>query len=403
MERSGCAGQAEYRFVRYVRSVQVLPPHPLARFRPWWLACAACVLLGVLALPSLTKGLLARDILLGLARGDESPAKAHTDSSRHVLEWDVGLPLSGQSSRGRFYAADDSLDGPQLIVAHGVHHLGIDEPRLVKFSRELAKVGIVVFTPEIADLTEYRITERSIAQLTDAAHYIIGLAPPGREDRVGLIGFSFAGGLSLLAARDRELSEHLRFVASIGGHHDLSRVLRFFMDNEIETPTGTEALRSHEYGLVVLTYECLHDLLPKSDIPLASRVVQAWLQEDRPRALSLMAEASSPESEELFSWLEQGELKRLEPRLRRVLERRQAHLDRLSPSGKLAALGTPAYLLHGSGDTVIPPSETAWADLELAHQEHAALVTPLVRHVALNGDNDWIEQLRLVSFMARLL
>ncbi|HEY0468768.1 MAG TPA: hypothetical protein VGC79_31455 [Polyangiaceae bacterium] len=47
-------------------------------------------------------------------------------------------------------------------------------------------------------------------------------------------------------------AEHLSFVTSVGGHHDLRHVLRFLIHNEIETPSGIAHSQAHEYGLVVL-------------------------------------------------------------------------------------------------------------------------------------------------------
>ncbi len=392
-------------FVRRLRRRGFATWPPLCSSWPRrWLGLGVA-LVGVFSLaPWAERGWLAREVLLGLARAPEaSDAAPPAENGSEVRVWDVQVPLDGLAARGRFYARGNALEGERVILVHGVHHLGIDEPRLVKFARELAKAGRVVFTPEIEDLTRYHITERSVAQLTDAGRYLVQMAPDPEKSRVGLIGFSFAGGLSLVAGGSPELSEHLSFVASIGGHHDLSRVLRFFMDQRIETPSGLKQLRSHEYGLVVLTYECLPDLLPPEDVPLASSVLRAWLMEDRATALALMADVSSEQAERLFALLERGELSQLRPQLRRALDARQRHLERLSPSGKLSALRAPAYLLHGSDDTVIPPSETAWADIELARQEHSALVSPLLRHVALKDGHDWVEQLRLLSFVAHLL
>jgi predicted esterase len=63
----------------------------------------------------------------------------------------------------------------------------------------------------------------------------------------------------------------------------------------------------------------------------------------------------------------------------------------------------PIYLLHGSQDSVIPPSETDAANLELADADHQALVSPLLQHVEVSKKASLGDELALVSFMAKLL
>jgi hypothetical protein len=52
---------------------------------------------------------------------------------------------------------------------------------------------------------------------------------------------------------------------------------------------------------------------------------------------------------------------------------------------------------------VIPPSETAFAALELSSQPHEALVSPLLEHVSVAGAAGLGEKLALVRFMANML
>jgi hypothetical protein len=61
------------------------------------------------------------------------------------------------------------------------------------------------------------------------------------------------------------------------------------------------------------------------------------------------------------------------------------------------------YLLHGSHDSVIPPSETDWAALELGPHPHDALVSPLLEHVSVAGESDLGDKLALVKFMANMM
>jgi pimeloyl-ACP methyl ester carboxylesterase len=222
-------------------------------------------------------------------------------------------------------------------------------------------------------------------------------------ERVGLLGFSFAGGLALVAAEAPETARQLSFVTSVGGHHDLRRVLRFLVHDEIETPTGTVRSPANEYGLVVLVYGNLEHFVPAVDLEAMRSGFKAWLQEDRPRARALAKLRTTPEANELWQLLETQRLQTLAARLDALLEGQQAQLSSLSGAGHLRSLGVPVYLLHGSHDTVIPPSETDSAGFELSAAEHQALVSPLIEHVEVAHGASYGDKLALVSFMAHML
>jgi fermentation-respiration switch protein FrsA (DUF1100 family) len=101
--------------------------------------------------------------------------------------------------------------------------------------------------------------------------------------------------------------------------------------------------------------------------------------------------------------LQAGKLKQLAPTLGGLLSAHEAELAQLSPAGRLGSIRPPVYLLHGAHDNVIPPAETEWAERELRGARHSALVTPLLGHVEVEASAQWLDQVALVSFMARML
>ncbi len=79
-------------------------------------------------------------------------------------------------------------------------------------------------------------------------------------------------------------------------------------------------------------------------------------------------------------------------------------MDAVSPHGKLAKLTVPVYLLHGSGDTLIPSSETLWLSRDVPVQElRAVLISPALIHVDMDKKVPRGQQWELVSFMAGIL
>jgi dienelactone hydrolase len=330
-----------------------------------------------------------------------APPDASTGA--RIVEEEVRILGRSGQIRARLYFRADRPKARAIVVAHGVHHEGIDERRLVPFARALARTGRVVLTPELEDLADYRITASGVEVIGDAVAYALGRPDRVEGSSVGLLGFSFAGGLALVAAEDPALGRRLDFVTSVGGHHDLSRVLRFLVRSRIETPSGVRAVTAHEYGLVVLVYGHLERFVPAHELDVMRPAVKAWLKEDRPHARRLAAPRRSPESERLWQLLEKGRVQTLAPEVDAVLAEKTAELRALSPSGRLDAVRVPVYLLHGTHDSVIPPSEVEWAARELRSHPHATLVTPLLEHVSVAGNASWDEKLALVRFISRIM
>jgi pimeloyl-ACP methyl ester carboxylesterase len=198
------------------------------------------------------------------------------------------------------------------------------------------------------------------------------------------------------------VQEHLAYVASVGGYDDLSRVLRFLLTDTVTAPTGALHRQAHEYGQVVLLYEYLAAFVPEADYPIMERAVRAWLHEDRASAWALASQRTTLEAENLFVRVSKEDTGAYRGALEALLARRAPDLGALSPASRLDRIDVPVYLLHGSGDRVIPPEETEWADWELRGREHIALVTPLIEHVEVSGTPRARDQLDLIHFMAQL-
>src|SRR6478752_7259763 len=344
----------------------------------------ALFLLGVATLLALAPLARRARAALFLERLAHAPAAASSPTvALEVVSRDLTIEGEQGPIRARLYFRADRPRGAGIVVAHGVHYRGIDEARLTPFARALAESGLVVLTPELAQLADYRITPASVSVIRSSVAYLASDHVHVEGDRVGLLGFSFAGGLSLVAAEAPETARRLSFVTSVGGHHDLRRVLRFLIHDELETPTGVVHSPANEYGLVVLIYGNLEQFVPAVDLQPVRAGFKAWLQEDRPRARVLAKLRTTPEANELWQLLETQHLQTLAPRLDALLESQRQQLSSLSAAGHLKALGLPVYLLHGAHDTVIPPSETDAAGLELNRAEHEALVSPLLEHVEI--------------------
>src|SRR5512138_2074938 len=146
---------------------------------------------------------------LSHAHAAGAPAEAAGDV---LLEETLTVDGAGGSFRARIYRLRGQASGRGLIVGHGIHHEGMNEHRMVPFARELARAGLVVLTPEMTDLADYRITRQGVSVIRDAAVYLRGRHDVVDDAPVGVLGFSFAGGLSLVAAAEPELAGRVAYV-----------------------------------------------------------------------------------------------------------------------------------------------------------------------------------------------
>lgn len=314
----------------------------------------------------------------------------------------LASPPGSPPARARLYLPVGVANPPGLVLLHGVHRLGIAEPRLVKFAKTLAAAGVAVLTPELRELADYHIDPASLETIGAAVHALRGRLERSRP--VGVMGMSFAGGLALVAAADPRFAPDVGFVVAVGAHHDLGRVLRFFATSSIDRPDGThEAMSAHDYGPLVVVYSYVEDFFPQDDVLEARAALRSWLWEDRDAARAHATNLSPPSRAKLEA-LFAHDVSAFAHELLAEIERRHASLASVSPSAHLANVRCPVFLLHGASDSVIPASETAWLARDVPRGLlRQALVSSAIEHVELHGEPTAGDRWALVHFMAGVL
>lgn len=334
-------------------------------------ALVACALLVTVALawPAIRRHARAASLLTRLQRG-EAP---EVDSRE--LRFD-GL-------RARRYAGE--RDGaPVVVLVHGVHPDGIDEPRLVRFAKALASSGLVVVTPELPALAGAHLDPRGSRMLADACDAI---ARHEQRRSLGVVGISFGGGLAILAATR---SDAIGAILAIGAHHDAASLARSWL--------GAAGSRER-YGLQVLAHAYAGEYLEGVPDPEAAQAaLAALLREERPSS------ALSPEARARVEPLRHGhELAPVVPRLQAIVDAHADELAALSPAGQIARVDVPVFLLHGLEDPLIASTESQRIQRELPPRARGGLLrTPLIGH-ADPLEVSLLDQLEVVRFMARVL
>ena len=320
--------------------------------------------------------------------------------------------------RTRLYRPD-SIRRLVLLVP-GVHAMGIDEPRLIGLSNELAATGLGVVTMELPDLAGYRFTPETVDMIEDGARWLSARRDLTPDGTIGLMGISFAGGLSMVAAGRPSIRDRLAFVFSFGGHGDLPRVLRYLCTGleplRPGAPAGTPApvRPPHDYGVAVILVGIADRMVPPAQVEPLRRGIVTFLTAsqldpiDKTKAATVFEEARAiaaqlPEpAASLMKAVNSRDVKGLGARLLGVLEGID-YPDSLSPDHS-APPRAPVFLLHGADDTVIPSVESLLLAQHLERTTRVrTLLSGLITHAEVDRGAAAAEVLKLVGFWAELL
>ncbi len=313
---------------------------------------------------------------------------------------DLTIPAESGFIRARIYLPVSKPNAPALIVLHGVHHLGIDEPRLQSFAAAMASCGLRVLTPELPSIKDYRVGTDSIRTIGESVRWLAR----STGSPVGVMGLSFAGGLALLAAADPLYHPDFKFVLAVGSQGSMGRVTQYYRTGQDARPNGTtEVLPAHEYGPLVIEYEHLEDFVSPPDIAPIRAVLRAHLYEDVASEKSALAQLTPQQHTEAMQLMAASS-----PATRSQLAASEAKhsgdMAGLSPDSKLHSLTTPVYLLHGEADNIIPSAETLWMASELPSETlQAMLVSPVISHLDINARPTLFDRLCLIHFFALVL
>jgi fermentation-respiration switch protein FrsA (DUF1100 family) len=346
--------------------------------------------------------------------GGPIEAFAHQQSRTVTVQPTSVIPTRYGDVPSRLYLPEGRITRTVLAVP-GIHAAGIDETRLVALAKDLAGTGLAVMTMALPDLMAYRITPQSTDVIEDAIAWLSRRPELAPDGRIGIVGVSFAGGLSTVAAGRPSVRDRTAFVLSFGGHADLPRVMRYLCTGEAPHVDGLETHPPHDYGVAVLLYFFAdRGVVPAEQVqPLRDGVGTFLLASqltlvDMKQANETFAKARDmvkalPEpSATYLKYVNDRNVKALGPVL-------LPHViavggdPSLSPE-RASAPAAPVYLLHGADDTVIPAAESVILTRHLEGKAHVRLLlSRLITHAEVDRSAAASETLKLVLFWADVL
>jgi dienelactone hydrolase len=357
--------------------------------------------------------LIARGANLGgrTERLANAEARAVTTQPRHMVATRYGeVPA-------QFYVPEGDIDRTVLLVP-GIHSMGIEEPRLTALATDLAGSGVRVMAMALPDLQAYRITPRATDVIEDTITWMAARPDLAPDGTVGIVGISFAGGLSIAAAGREPVRDKIAFVVSFGGHADLPRVMRYLATGKsVEAPGVPPAPPPHDYGVAVILYGLADQgMVPQEQVAGLRDGIRTFL------LASQLTLVSTDQAAAMFTQARQMAMAMPEPARTFMGYVNDRAVDKLGPAlvPFLGALGAddpalspqraqppaaPVYLLHGDHDTVIPaPESVVLANaLRSRNADVTLLLSSLITHAEVNKAAAASEMWKLVAFWADVL
>ncbi len=381
---------------------------------------------GFIALPYLD----ALGFIIRAADIPGTPARlANGRSYNFTREPKTTIPTRSGDIPARLYKPDGRFRRTVLLMP-GVHRDGIDESRLVGLAEDLAATGYNVMTVAAPDLQKFKITPEVTDVIEDAIRWTSEQPQFRTDGKIGVLGISFTGGLSIVAAGRESVRDRVAFVMSFGGHGDLSRAMHYLTSGEVlgdlEAAKRSSAVAGadhvgvhppHDYGLAVVLLNLADRVVPRDQVAALSKGIDGFLLAsslavtDPPKSVPVFEEMKKyqetlPEpSRTYMQYVNDRAVDKLGPILLPVADALKDHpgMPALSPE-RAAPPSAPIFLLHGVDDSVIPSMETVLLAEHLKGKaDVAGLLSGLITHAEVNRTPGAIEVWRLASFWRKIM
>jgi dienelactone hydrolase len=251
--------------------------------------------------------------------------------------------------------ASASAEAPvgAVVFVSGINDQGRTHPALARIAAAMARTGAAVYVPELPIFFDTRVDATEVGRIV-AAFEAVSDRPEVDPEKVGIMGISVGGSLSLIAAADPAIAERVAWVGSFGAFADAEELIadvvshQYRDGNAIRDWEPALLVRQIVFGLVTeqvadgrdhaylygaydeLNNEGVHPF-PDADLPLTSatgRDVERLLLVD-----------TLPDAEAVLDSVPDASL---------------ALLDGISPIRHVDGIQARVYLMHDHGDRHIP-------------------------------------------------
>ena len=240
----------------------------------------------------------------------------------------------------------------------GLARTGKDDPRLVAFANSLARARFAVLVPEVESLRALKVRPQDIDVVADAASWLSEQDQLTGGRPVGVVAISYAAGPALLAAVLPRVRDRVGFVVTVGGYHDITKVVRFFTTGAYRLDGRWHHAEPNAYGkwvFVKSNAERLDDALDRARL---TEVAEAKL--DDPAAdISALKSGLGPDGHAVLALADNADKDRVTALVMELPPVIRDDMSALDPAAAdLESASARLILIHGRDDTIIPYSES---------------------------------------------
>ncbi len=321
---------------------------------------AALAILVVVFFSQIRLGLLTALFLRDML--DSGPVHA---PERGALAWvtpapavkQVEIPKGNEKIAADIYYRPKSGKHAAILLTHGIIEDGKNDPRLVRFAHSLARAGFVVLVPDLKGMKSFRILFSDVDDIVASVHYLASLADIVDESKMGIMGFSYAAGPTIMAAADPTLRDRVKFVVSFGGYYDPINVIRFITTGTYEYRDEKGFLQPQPYGKWVFFMNNVDYVENDQDRKILREIFKNE-QMDAPGNVGPLLAGLSPRGKYLYELLINKDPARVDELVKRIDPRVREYLGKLSVAPLIPSVRARFLIGHGTTDPLIPYTES---------------------------------------------
>jgi dipeptidyl aminopeptidase/acylaminoacyl peptidase len=255
------------------------------------------------------------------------------------------------------YRPDDGKRHAGLIFVHGLTPDGKDDTRLIPFIKSLVRSGFVVFVPEFLGMKSQKVRVSDIDEVIESFEYLYNLTDCIYKDKLGIMGFSYGVGPTLLAASDEEIRDLVKFVFCYGGYYDLKNVINYVTTGYYEYKNESGYLKPDEHGKWLFIKLNLDLIKNESDRKILKEISNKKLEDTKTNVDDLKKKLGK-EGLNIYELLTNDDYKKVENLIYKLNLDIKEYIEKLSPSSKIENIKSYLLITHGYPDFSIPHTES---------------------------------------------
>ncbi len=254
-------------------------------------------------------------------------------------------------------SSSEARPGTAIILVHGVNEIGKDDSRIVWLAELLARSGFRVLTPDFLGFKSLTVRTSDVEELVASIQYLAGRREDVTAGRVGLIGFSYGAGPTIVAAADPRARDLVQFAVSFGGYYDLLDVITFVTTGYYEFGDVRGRIIPNEYARWIFLRYNLELISSARDREILKEITDAKAKNPTVDATPLGA-TLGPEGRAAYELLVNQDPAKVPALVESLSPSIREQIRFLSPSRVIRDLRARLFIIHSDPDDFMPMTES---------------------------------------------